>query len=133
MRKLAALLLILSAPLQRPSSPAARFQLVEATIDDVRDALASKQITCRALVAQYIARINAYDKSGPSLNTVQTINPRALQEADRLDTALASSGPIGPLHCVPMLVKDQVETSDMPTMYGSAVFKDFVPQRMRRS
>src|SRR5207249_3819335 len=95
MRKLAALLFILSAPLQRPSSPAARFQLVEATIDDVRDALASKQITCRALVEQYFARINAYDKSGPSLNTVQTINPRALQDADRLDTALASSGSSG--------------------------------------
>src|SRR5947209_6889970 len=66
MRRLAALLFILSTPLQRPSSPAARFQLVEATIDDVRDALASKQITCRALVEQYFARINAYDKSDPS-------------------------------------------------------------------
>ena len=129
MRNLVAALLILSVPFQRPSSPAARFQPVEATIDDVRDALASKQITCRALVEQYLARINAYDKSGPSLNTVQTINPRALQEADRLDAALRSSGPVGSLHCVPMLVKDQVETSDMPTTYGSAVFKDFVPRR----
>ncbi len=52
-----------------------------------------------------------------------------VQEADRLDAAFTSSGPVGPLHCIPVLVKDQVETSDMPTTYGSAVFKDFVPQR----
>ena len=107
----------------------AEFHLVEATIDDVRAALASKRLTCRALVEQYIKRIDAYDKAGPGLNAVQTINRRALQEAERLDAALAASGPAGPLHCVPMLVKDQIETSDMPTTYGSAVFKDFVPQR----
>ena len=63
------------------------------------------------------------------MNAVQTINPRALQDAERLDTAFAASGPVGPLHCIPLLVKDQVETSDMPTTYGSAVFKDFIPQR----
>jgi Asp-tRNA(Asn)/Glu-tRNA(Gln) amidotransferase A subunit family amidase len=49
---------------------------------------------------------------GPSLNAVQTINRHALQYAERLDAAAATSGPVGPLHCIPMLVKDQVETSD---------------------
>jgi len=107
----------------------APFQLVEASIDDVRAALASKRITCRALVDLYLRRIDAYDKSGPALNTVQTVNPRARQDADRLDASMAASGPVGPLHCVPVLLKDQVETSDMPTTYGSAVFKDFVPNR----
>jgi Asp-tRNA(Asn)/Glu-tRNA(Gln) amidotransferase A subunit family amidase len=102
------------------------FQLLDATIDDVKAALAAKQITCRALVERYIARIEAYDRRGPSLNAVQTINPRAVEEAARLDQA---SSPVGPLHCVPILLKDQVETSDMPTTYGSAVFKEFVPQR----
>src|SRR5262245_35182364 len=105
------------------------FTLREATVDDVQAALKSKQITCRQLVDRYIRRIEAYDKTGPSLNAVQTINQHALQEADRLDAELAASAPAGPLHCVPMLVKDQVETIDMPTMYGSAVFKDFVPRR----
>jgi amidase len=127
MRMLAAVLLALSGVLQAPPPP--RFHLVEATIDDVRAALVSKQITCRGLVEQYIKRIETYDKSGPSLNAVQTINRRALQDAERLDAVFAASGPVGPLHCVPMLVKDQVETSDMPTTYGSAVFKDFIPQR----
>jgi amidase len=109
--------------------PQAPFQLVEATIDDVRAALASKRLTCRALVDLYLQRIDAYDKSGPALNTVQAVNQRARQEADRLDAAMAASGPVGPLHCVPVLLKDQVETSDMPTTYGSAVFKGFVPNR----
>ena len=107
----------------------APFHLLEASIDDVRAALASKRITCRALVDLYIKRIDAYNKSGPALNAVQTVNRRALQDAERLDAAFAASGPVGPLHCVPVLVKDQIETSDMPTTYGSAVFKDFIPQR----
>ena len=112
-----------------PPPQTASFHVVEAGIDDIRAALVSKRITCRALVDLYLKRIEAYNKSGPALNAVQTVNARALQEADRLDAALASAGPVGPLHCIPTLVKDQVETSDMPTTYGSAVFKGFTPQR----
>jgi Asp-tRNA(Asn)/Glu-tRNA(Gln) amidotransferase A subunit family amidase len=111
------------------AAPAPDFHLLEATIGDVRAALASGQLTCRALVDAYIKRIQAYDTSGPKLNAVQTFNPHALEEADRLDAAMKASGPVGPLHCVPVLLKDEVETSDMPTTYGSAVFKDFIPQR----
>ena len=120
-----------SAAVQSPgasASPAA-FSLLEATIDDIQAAFHSGQITCRRLVELYLKRIEAYDQAGPSLNAVQNLNPRALQEAERLDAAFRSSGPAGPLHCIPVLVKDQVETSDMPTTYGSAVFQDFVPQR----
>jgi amidase len=105
------------------------FHLLEGTIDNVHAALRAKQTTCRTLVNLYLKRIEAYNKAGPGLNAVQTINPHALQEADRLDAALMSSGPVGPLHCIPVLVKDEVDTSDMITTYGSAVFKDFVPQR----
>jgi amidase len=105
------------------------FHLLEAKIDEIHASLKSGQTTCRELVGHYLKRIEAYNKSGPSLNAVQSINPRALQEADRLDAASKSSGLLGPLHCIPVLVKDQVETSDMPTTYGSAVFKDFVPDR----
>jgi len=114
-----------SAPAQAPGG----FHLLETTIEDIHAALQSRRITCRQLVNLYLKRIEAYDKEGPRLNAVQTINSRALQEADRLDAAYASSGPVGPLHCIPVLLKDQVETSDMPTTYGSAVFKDFTPRR----
>ena len=77
----------------------------------------------------YLNRIEAYDKDGPELNAVQYVNPRALEEAGELDGALTTSGLVGPLHCIPVLLKDQVETRDMPTTYGSAIFEDFVPER----
>ncbi len=102
---------------------------LEPTIDDIHTAFKSNRITCRRLVDLYLKRIETYDKAGPRLNAVQTLNTRAPQEADRLDTAYRASGLVGPLHGIPVLVKDQVETSDMPTTYGSVVFKDFVPKR----
>jgi amidase len=112
-----------------PAGTPTGFHLLEATIDDVRAALKSGERTCRTLVGLYLKRVEAYDKLGPKLNAVQNIDPHALSEAERLDAAFKSSGPVGPLHCIPVLVKDQVETSDMPTTYGSLVFKDFVPRR----
>jgi amidase len=124
MRSLLAILLVLGGTIG--PAQAQPFQLMDATIDDVKAAIASKQISCRALVEQYIARIEAYDKRGPALNAVQTINPLALDEAALMD---GIPYPVGPLHCVPVLMKDQVEMKTMPTTYGSAVFKDFVPQR----
>ena len=84
-------------------------------------------MTCRTVVDHYLRRIEAYDQRGPALNAIVTINARAAAEADRLDTALRTSGLVGPLHCVPALGKDAFETSDIRTTYGSAAFKDFVP------
>jgi Asp-tRNA(Asn)/Glu-tRNA(Gln) amidotransferase A subunit family amidase len=109
--------------------PVPSFRLLEATIDDIHAALRSNRVTCRALVDGYLRRIEAYDQAGPRLNAVQTVNPRARQEADRLDATFRTSGLTGPLHCIPVLVKDQVETNDLPTTYGSILFKDFVPKR----
>ena len=107
------------------------FRLLEATVDDVQAALATGQITCRELVQQYLDRIEAYDQTGPALNAVQYVNPRALQRAESLDIAFAASGPTGPLHCIPVLLKDQVETRIMPTTYGSARSSQrSVPQRL---
>lgn len=105
------------------------FYLLEATVVDVHQAFQSGEITCRGLVELYLQRIEAYDKTGPNLNAMQNLNPNLIQIAEQMDEAYQSSGPTGPLHCIPTLVKDQVETSDMPTTYGSAVFLDFVPQR----
>lgn len=105
------------------------FDLMEATIPGVHAALKSGRLTCRALVQGYLDRIAAYDQQGPKLNAIQNVNPRALQEADSLDAARRAGRTMGPMHCVPVLLKDQVETKKMPTTYGSALFKDFVPQR----
>lgn len=105
------------------------FRVDEATIAGVHEALAANRVTCRTLVQHYLDRVAAYDQSGPALNSIQHVNPRALQEADSLDALQRSGGTRGALHCVPVLLKDQVETRDMPTTYGSALFKDFVPLR----
>src|SRR5690242_5894563 len=102
------------------------FDVVEATIPQVHAAMDAKKLTCRQLVQGYLDRIAAYDKTGElPLNSIQTVNPRALIEADSLDAALKAKQPRGKLHCVPILMKDQVETKDMPTSYGSSLFKDF--------
>jgi len=108
---------------------AQNLQLLEATIDDVHRAFSAGQLTCRALVEFYLDRIEAYDDSDPGLNAIQSVNGQALEIADQLDAAFDASGLVGPLHCVPVLLKDQVETSDMPTTYGSAVFTGFVSGR----
>lgn len=97
------------AAAQEPGASArpAAFRLLEASIDDIHAAFSSGQMTCRRLVELYLERIEAYDKAGPNLNAVQTVNPRALQEAEQLDAAYRSSGPMGALQCIPVLVKDQ--------------------------
>src|SRR5206468_1068388 len=87
------------------------FNVVEATIDDVQTAIRSRQITCRRLVEVYLERIKSYDKAGPALNAVQTVNPHAVEEAERLDAVFTARGPVGPLHCVSVLIKDQIDTS----------------------
>jgi Asp-tRNA(Asn)/Glu-tRNA(Gln) amidotransferase A subunit family amidase len=113
----------------------AGFSVMEATVDDIRAALGSGQVTCQTVVRDYLARIEAYDKSGPALNAVQTINRRALQDAERLDSIFRTSGPVGPLHCVPVLLKDRFETSEMPTSYGSDRYcsRNSFPSATRRS
>lgn len=105
------------------------FELEEATIAEVHAAFLSGELTCVELVQGYLDRIEAYDQQGPRLNTIANLNPAALDEAARLDQALAGGGLSGPLHCIPVLLKDQVETRDMPTTYGSALFADFVSSR----
>ena len=108
---------------------AQQFDVMEATIPGVHAAMDAKRLTCRSLVQSYLDRIAAYDQRGPALNAIQHVNARALAEADSLDGVLRARKARGSLHCVPVLLKDQVETRDMPTTYGSAIFKDFVPTR----
>jgi Asp-tRNA(Asn)/Glu-tRNA(Gln) amidotransferase A subunit family amidase len=108
---------------------AQKFDLMETTIAGVHAAFASGKLTCHALVQSYLDRIAAYDKAGPTLNAIQYVNPQALAQADSLDAVWKSKSPRGSLHCVPVLLKDQVETSTMPTTYGSVLFRDFTPKR----
>jgi Asp-tRNA(Asn)/Glu-tRNA(Gln) amidotransferase A subunit family amidase len=85
------------------------------------------QLTCRALVDQYLKRTEAYDKNGPAINAIVMVNPDVQKQADELDRRFAQSGLIGPLHCVPMIVKDNFETRGLRTSNGALVFGSYVP------
>ena len=105
----------------------ARFRLEETTIASVHAAFRTRALTCRALVRQYLERIAAYDKRGPAINALVIVNPAALAVADSLDTRYAKSGPVGPLHCIPVIVKDNFETTDLQTTAGSLALEGWRP------
>jgi len=112
---------------QSAKPAAAPFRVVEASVADVHAAFARGTLTARALTQQYLDRIDAYDKRGPLLNSIITINPHALEDADRLDAQFKRTGRVGPLHGIPILVKDEIDTAGMPTTLGTLVFKDYRP------
>jgi amidase len=107
---------------------AAAFQVEETTISNVRKALQANQVTCRQVVQAYLDRISAYDHQGPTLAAILTLNSKALAEAERLDAVYARSGPVGPLHCIPLVLKDNYNTADLPTTGGSASLAGAQPQ-----
>lgn len=105
------------------------FQLIETTISEIHAAYLGGILTARQLVQMYLDRIEAYDKKGPAINSVISINPTALEEANRLDKLFSKSGFVGPLHGIPVLIKDQADVAGMPTTLGSVLFKNYRPQR----
>jgi Asp-tRNA(Asn)/Glu-tRNA(Gln) amidotransferase A subunit family amidase len=104
------------------------FDVVEKSIAELQHAMAAGEVSSHDLVAAYLARIDAYDKRGPKLNAMIVLNPRALAEADTLDKERAAKGPRGPLHGIPIVVKDNFETADMPTTGGSIALAGFEPK-----
>ncbi|HXR85534.1 MAG TPA: amidase family protein [Stellaceae bacterium] len=108
---------------------AEEFTLLEATIADIHAGYRSGALTARKLVEAYLDRIERFDRGGPKINALISLNPRALEEADRLDAAFRASGPVGPLHGIPVVVKDQADVKEMPTTLGSVLFKDHRPER----
>ena len=104
------------------------FEVEEATIAQVHDAMRAGRLTCRGLVDAYIRRINAFDKNGPAINAIVTMNPDATKDADELDRRFAQSGMTGPLHCVPMIVKDNFETKGLQTTDGALAFAGYQPK-----
>ena len=107
----------------RPVRPAA-FNVVEATIPAMQAAMATGQLTSRQLVEQYLIRIATYEDR---LNAALAVNPTALQEADALDRERAQGKLRGPLHGIPVALKDNIHTTHMPTTGGALAFAGFVP------
>ena len=112
--------------LPAPAQQAPVFDPFEATIPQLEAALSAKQITCRELVQYYLTRMDAFDIAGPKLNSIRMRNPRALAIADSYDKQSAAS-PRGPLFCIPVAVKDNHDTADMPTTAGSVALEDTIP------
>ena len=111
------------------SAIAQRFRVEETSISAIHAAFKQKTLTCRALVDAYLKRIDAYDKKGPAINALIVLNPDALKTADSLDARFKRGGPIGALHCIPMIVKDNFETRDLPTTAGSLSLQGFVSMK----
>ncbi len=101
--------------------------LTAATIADINAAFDAGTLTAERLVELCLARIEAYDDHGPQINAVITRNPRAAERARELDAERARSGPRSPLHGIPVLLKDNFDTADLPTTAGSFLLEDWTP------
>ena len=108
---------------------AERFDLSTATIADIQSAMTAGALTSEKLVSLYLARIEAYDKKGPKLNSIITLNEKALEQARALDVERREKGPRGPLHGVVVLAKDVFDTYDMPATGGFAPMAKSQPER----
>jgi amidase len=102
--------------------------LQTATIPEIQQALTEGRLTSRQLVERYLARIAFFDTSGPALNSVREIHPKALEQADALDAERAAGTVRGPLHGIPVLLKDNIGTNDMPTTAGSIALAGSIPK-----
>jgi Asp-tRNA(Asn)/Glu-tRNA(Gln) amidotransferase A subunit family amidase len=113
----------------QPSIQPIPFEPLEATISDLHASLESKGSNCVNVVQSYLDRITAYDKQGPTLNSVISINPNILQEANELDEYYKKTGKFkGSLHCVPVLAKDNIDVINIANTAGSDALLDNIPQ-----
>src|SRR5580765_5397217 len=108
---------------------AAGLNLETATIADLNAAFAGGALTSEQVVDAYLKRIAAYDKQGPTINAVLTLNPRALAEARALDAERRAGKVRGPLHGVPIVLKDNYDTIDLPTTAGSQLLEGHMPRQ----
>jgi amidase len=107
---------------------AASFRVEETTIAQVHSAYIARETTAVAITQAHLDRIAAYDKRGPIINSIVTVNPRALQDAAALDVEFARTGKfVGPLHGIPIIVKDNLDVAGLPMTSGFQGWKDFVP------
>ncbi len=124
-----ALVFWLAALIAVPVIPAAgqTLGLTEATVADINLAFDAGTLTSEALVERYLARIATYDQAGPQLNAVLWLNTEAITRARELDRERRESGPRSPLHGIPIVLKDNFDTGDMPTTAGSVLLAGSIP------
>ena len=121
-------LLFVSTPLLAQENPQT-FGVEEASIADIQKAVDEGTLTYEALVRMYLARIAAYEDGGPKINSIITLNAEAIKTAAMLDQERKTKGRRSPLHGIPILLKDNVNTVDMPTTNGSVILKNAMPPK----
>jgi Asp-tRNA(Asn)/Glu-tRNA(Gln) amidotransferase A subunit family amidase len=126
-RPLAAVLAVALLASGAPAAPPKVDPAYERPIEQLQADMAAGRLTSVDLVRAYRARIAAYDQAGPALNAIVTLAPDALEQARRLDAERAAKGPRGPLHGIPVLVKDNYDTADMPTSGGTLALANLRP------
>jgi amidase len=114
-----------------PQTQVEPFALLETTIENIHSAYKAGRLTSRQLVQLYLDRIDKYDKRGPAINSILTLNPNAVQDADRLDAAFKISGLTGPLHGIPVLIKDQLAFMGRPYDEGTILKLAYPTNRQR--
>ena len=120
---------ILCAWVLVPAAQAPPFEVQEATIAGIHASMKAGRLSCRALVEQYLRRIDAYDKNGPAINAIVVTNAQALAQADDLDRHFKAGGLVGALHCIPTIVKDNFETIGLQSANGSLALAGFVSRK----
>src|SRR5690349_17983007 len=112
---------------QAPAGAARSVDLDQATIADLNAAFKGGTLTSEQLVQRFLARIEAYDRKGPSIHAILTLNPKAVETARALDAERKAKGPRSPLHGIPLVLKDNYNTFDLPTTGGSVLLEGSIP------
>jgi amidase len=110
-------------------APDRSFHLMETSIADIHKAMQAGVLTCHDLVQQYLDRIQAYDQQGPAIDSMLYINPASLEQADAMDREFKRTHKLKPLGCIPIVLKDNFDTADMPTTAGALTLKGAQPER----
>src|ERR1700676_4187171 len=109
--------------------PDRSFHLMETSFADIHQAIQAGTLTCHDLVQQYLDRIDAYDQQGPAIDSMLYINPASLQQADAFDREFRRTHQLKPLGCIPIVLKDNFDTADMPTTAGAVTLTGAQPER----
>jgi amidase len=127
--KLSALLFALLLLTRADGAPDRTFHLMEASIASIHQAMQAGTVTCHNLIQQYLDRIHAYDQQGPAINSMLYINAASLEQADAFDKDFQRTHKLKPLGCVPIVLKDNFDTADMPTTAGALTLKGAQPEQ----
>jgi len=128
-RYLLELTIVLIGSTMVASADGRQFNLQDATVSDIQAAMAAGALSAEGLMQLYLARIEAYDKAGPMINAIVSLNTEAMEEARQLDQERMRSGPRSALHGIPIALKDNIESVGLPTTGGSIFLAGNLPQQ----